>query len=236
LKIFDHLPVAGRVLFAIALVAMGVQNIEFKGFIDGLRITPDWLFWHTFWAYLDGALMMGGGVMIAIDKKAKLGATLIGLVYGFSFFLVRVPRITHAVRDLGERGQILEVLAIGCGAFLIAKTRGPWRILFGLAMILFGYDHFPILSFIAKLIPEWIPGRMFWAAFTGAAMMAAGVSIITKWHVRMGTALLGLMFFLWVVLLHGPRVAADVHNVDEWNSLFIALAMCGSSWVLTEVE
>lgn len=41
------------------------------------------------------------------------------------------------------------------------------------------------------------------------------------------------MFFLWVVLLHSPRVAAHLHNEGEWNSLFVALAMSGAAFVLT---
>jgi hypothetical protein len=27
------------------------------------------------------------------------------------------------------------------------------------------------------------------------------------------------MFFLWVVLVHAPRVAAAPHNGNEWNSV-----------------
>ena len=40
------------------------------------------------------------------------------------------------------------------------------------------------------------------------------------------------MFFLWVVTLHAPRVAAALHNPDEWNSLFMCLAMSGICFVL----
>ena len=42
-------------------------------------------------------------------------------------------------------------------------------------------------------------------------------------------SLLGLMFFLWVVILHAPRVAASPHNGNEWTSAFVALAMSGSA-------
>jgi hypothetical protein len=73
---------------------------------------------------------------------------------------------------------------------------------------------------------------MFWAAFTGIAMIAAGLSIIARWQRRLSSGLLGLMFFLWVVLLHAPRVAANVSNGNEWNSAFVALAMCGAAWIL----
>jgi hypothetical protein len=50
--------------------------------------------------------------------------------------------------------------------------------------------------------------------------------------VRLSGILLGMMFLLWVVLLHAPRVAMSPHNGNEWTSEFVALAMCGASFVL----
>jgi hypothetical protein len=45
-------------------------------------------------------------------------------------------------------------------------------------------------------------------------------------------ALLGLMFLLWTILLHAPRVFAYIHNKDELTSLFVALAMSGGSFIM----
>jgi hypothetical protein len=44
---------------------------------------------------------------------------------------------------------------------------------------------------------------------------------------------MGLMFLLWFVLLHAPRVLSLPKGLDpdEWSSAFIALAMCGGSWI-----
>jgi hypothetical protein len=49
---------------------------------------------------------------------------------------------------------------------------------------------------------------------------------------RMAAMLLGAMFLLWVVFLHAPRVAGAIRNGNEVTSLFVALAMCGLSFVL----
>jgi len=40
------------------------------------------------------------------------------------------------------------------------------------------------------------------------------------------------MFFLWVVLLHLPRVAAAHLNGNEWTSVLVALAMSGSALIV----
>jgi positive regulator of sigma E activity len=86
--------------------------------------------------------------------------------------------------------------------------------------------------FVATLVPAWIPARLFWAYFTGIAFVAAAVSIATKRMLGMAAMLLGTMFFLWVVFLHAPRVTGAIRNGNEVTSLFVAVAMCGLSFVL----
>jgi hypothetical protein len=60
------------------------------------------------------------------------------------------------------------------------------------------------------------------------ASASAGVKI----NARLGATLLGFMFLLWVVLLHGPRCAVSPHNKDEWTSLFVALMLGGGAFVV----
>jgi uncharacterized membrane protein YphA (DoxX/SURF4 family) len=230
-----NLPHFGRIFFALCMVAFGVQNIFYTGFVKGLELTPEWVPAHTFWAYLDGVLLFVGGIGIAIRVKARLGAVLVAAVYFASVVFLRIPRIGLTVHDIGERTVLFEPLTIGCGALFLAGMFLPAaRILFGISMIVFGIDHFQVLSFIATLIPAWIPGRLFWSAFTGAAFIAAGLSIVTRWQMRVASFLLGLMFFLWVLVVHAPRIAASPHNGNEWNSGLVALAICGAAWILTE--
>jgi uncharacterized membrane protein len=233
----ENLALAGRLFFAIAMVAFGIQNFYYTGYLKGLELTPEWAPAHTFWAYLDGALLIAGGICIAVKVKMRLGALLVAAVYFSSVLLVRLPRIGLTLRDIGERTVLLEPIAIGCGALFLAAAFLPGaRVLFGITMIIFGIAHFQVPRFIASLIPPWIPGAYFLAWFTGFAFIAAGFSMITRWRSRWASILLGLMFFLWVVVLHAPRVAASPHNQDEWNSLFIALALCGASWILAGIE
>jgi hypothetical protein len=62
--------------------------------------------------------------------------------------------------------------------------------------------------------------------------VAAALSIATRVWGRLSAALLGLMFLLWVVVLHAPRVTAAPHDGNEWTSAIVALAMSGGSFVL----
>jgi hypothetical protein len=81
-------------------------------------------------------------------------------------------------------------------------------------------------------VTPWIPWHLFWAYFTGAAFVAAALSFVAGKMVRLAAGLLGLMFFLWVLVLHAPRVAASPRNGDEVTSLLVALAMGGVSFIL----
>ncbi len=243
---------AGRILFAVALLAFGFQNVWFRGTFAGLEITPEWAPAHAFWAYLMGAALLAAGVCIAIGWRTRLAASVTGVVYLASVLFYRLPKL-NLFNDIGERTRIFEPLSICCGAFLLAgalrsestgwrawdkaldRAFTPARLVLGASMIIFGIAHFQIPEFIASLIPAWMPFHVFLAWFTGAGFVAAGVSMVTKWQMRLGALMLGLMFFLWVVLLHSPRVAGALNNSDEWNSLFIALAVCGESWILAGI-
>jgi sorbitol-specific phosphotransferase system component IIBC len=93
-------------------------------------------------------------------------------------------------------------------------------------------QHLMYAKFVATLVPAWIPGQLFWAYFVGVAFFAAGLSIIARKLAPLAATLLGLMFLLWVILLHLPRVVASPHDGKEWTSAFVALAMSGSAFAL----
>jgi hypothetical protein len=109
---------------------------------------------------------------------------------------------------------------------------GPY--LFAVSCVVFGIDHFRALEFVASLVPSWIPGAYYWVAFFGAAFIAVGVSIALRWMDDWGAMLLGVMFLLWFVTLHVPRVLSEahMHEPGEWSSAFIALGMGGGSWII----
>jgi hypothetical protein len=154
------------------------------------------------------------------------------------------------IHDPGPWTVIFEILAIAGGAWVLAASFSAdapgspswdgvvWRLadvgrfLIAISLVVFAVQHFIYARFVATLIPGWIPARLFWTYFTGIAFVAASVSIATKKMLGLAAMLLGTMFFLWVVLLHIPRVAGAIRNGNEVTSLFVAVAMSGLSFVL----
>ncbi len=56
------------------------------------------------------------------------------------------------------------------------------RFFLAISVLIFGVDHFMFATFIAALVPSWIPFHLFWAYFTGASFVAAAFAIaFNKW-------------------------------------------------------
>jgi uncharacterized membrane protein len=241
---------AGRWFFAIAMGGFGIQQFIYKGFVPGITIVPDWMPAHLFWSYVTGGLLIGCAIGIALREKARLAALTTGTLFLIIVLILHVYQVREIIHRNGpERTRAFETLAICAGAFILAGAiRGSRavsssvgftgvlvevsRYVLAFCLLVFGYDHLPIAQFIASLVPAWMPWHLFWAYFTACGFLAAGLSIATNIQVRLSASLLGLMFLLWVLILHGPRIATHPHNEGEWNSLFVALAMSGIGFTL----
>jgi uncharacterized membrane protein len=114
----------------------------------------------------------------------------------------------------------------------LGKNQMVGRIFVAISLMVFGVQHFIYGGFVATLVPAFMPGRLFWAYFVGVAFVAAAIGILTKMLARPAATMLGVMFFLFVVLLHIPRIVGNSSDGNEWTSGFVALAMCGGAWIL----
>jgi hypothetical protein len=107
---------------------------------------------------------------------------------------------------------------------------------FAIVVIVFGVDHFLYVPFVSSLVPAWIPGHIFWTYFAGVALIASGVGMIVRVKARLAATLLGVMIFIWVLVIHIPRGVADPYGQigNEWTSAFEALAKSGVALILGE--
>ena len=222
----------GRILFAIAMAEFGIQYL-LHAIMRGPTLGPPFSPVHPFWGYFTAVVLIVAAVGIVTGTQTRCVAILLAITLLLRALIVYAPKIAAHPHDPGPWTSGFEILAM-CGAALVISgiAIGPARWLFAISLVVFGTQHFLYAKFVATLVPSWIPGHLFWAYFVGAAFVAAALSIAIEKYARLAATLLGLMFFLWVISLHLPRVAAAVHNGDEWTSAFVALAMCGGSWVL----
>jgi len=244
---------AGRLFFATAMVFFGFQFVIFAASLTGPVPGPPWTRGSVLVAWLVAAGFLVAGLSIAVDTMARWVSLFLGSAI-FLFGLVHyLPILLAHLHDPGPWTVLFELLAIAGGAWVLAASfpadglGSPswdnivWRLadvgrfLIAISLVVFAVQHFMYAGFVATLVPAWIPARLFWAYFTGIAFVAAAISIATKRMLGIAAMLLGTMFFLFVVLLHIPRVAGAIRNGNEVTSLFVAVAMCGLSYALAGV-
>jgi uncharacterized membrane protein YphA (DoxX/SURF4 family) len=106
------------------------------------------------------------------------------------------------------------------------------RISFGVCLPVFGLSHWAYPQFTADMIPGFIPAHLFWAYFTGAGHIAAGIAILTTVLARLAAILFAVMVSGFVLLLHLPRVIGDPGSRVEWTMIVISLTMTGAAWCM----
>jgi uncharacterized membrane protein YphA (DoxX/SURF4 family) len=222
----------GRILYAIAMAEFAIQGLV-HGFMRGPALGPPFSPVRPFWGDFTAMVLIIAAIGIVAGKQTRCVAILLAITLLLRALLVYAPRIAVNPHDPGPWTSGFEILAI-CGAALVISGfgLGLGRWLFAIPLVVFGAQHFLYAKFVATLVPSWIPAHLFWAYFVGAAFVAAALSIAIGKYARLAAMLLGLMFILWVLVLHFPRVAASLHDGNEWTSAFVALAMGGGSWVL----
>jgi uncharacterized membrane protein len=128
------------------------------------------------------------------------------------------------------------------GLFTFRKEIGTARgwdklIAFGcmfvaVSLAVFAPEHFGGPMGVAQMVPSWMPAHVFWACFVGCALFAAGASLTARKFVRLSSTLLGLMFFLFVCMLHIPNVIAEPQNRFAWAYALRDISFCAGAWAL----
>jgi uncharacterized membrane protein len=99
-------------------------------------------------------------------------------------------------------------------------------------LAVFAAEHFGGARFIQNGVPSWMPAHLFWAYFVGCALLAAATSLTVEKLVRWSSTLLGLMFFLFVCMLHIPNVLAHPQDRFAWTVVLRDLSFAGGAWAL----
>jgi hypothetical protein len=245
----------GQSLFSLAFIALGIETWVCARYVthglgpryDVIPALP-WLPAVPWLAYLFGAIWASCGAGLLFAGTRRTAALALGSLLFLCTLVLEVPKNAANIGSISLRTIVFEPLALASLAWLLPGpgatpgwlARGS-RYLLALSLIVFGADHFLALAFIATLIPGWILWHVFLVAFFGVALIAAGLSIALNWLQRPGAGGIGLMFAIWVVTLHLPRVLGlygipgAPSDPNEWSSLFIAIGMWGGSWALARV-
>ena len=247
----DKLLAFGRLFYAFPLAVFGADHFVFaKGIAE---IVPSWIPGHMFWVYFVGTALFAASLSFVLKRHSELAATLTGIML-FSF--VALMHIPNIVADPGSRVPwiiALRDLSFSGGAFAFAGAQrnarsargGPYlvglaRFFIGIPALVFGLEHFLHPTYVPaipldRVTPVWIPGRMFWAYFTGAVLLAAGVCILVNRKAHLAATVLGIVVFLVVLFVYLPINAASLSNIDNGLNYFAdTLLYCGAVLLLAD--
>ncbi|HQQ96647.1 MAG TPA: hypothetical protein PLX35_05260 [Cyclobacteriaceae bacterium] len=242
----------GRKFYAICIACLGIQQLFYLDFRPVFAPDSSWLPGLPIVAALFSFWLIISGFALFFERRGKSFALMLGWVFLVLFAGYHVPHllfINPYGMIFGAWVNALKELALAGGAFAIAQSYGednpkethpyftslssiaPWgKLFFSMVMLLFGLTHFVYTDFAVKLVPSWIPGSYFWTYFSGIALISSGALIILKIRVKEIALLLGIMIFLWFMLLHLPRTFADPWG-NKGNELTSALQALGFSGI-----
>lgn len=98
------------------------------------------------------------------------------------------------------------------------KMRALAPAAYAIPLVVFGADHLSAVKEVMRVVPSWMPGKMFWTIFVGVALILAGFSILLGIQRRLSTTLLGIMFFLFEGLLHIPNLIHVIAGGHLFNA------------------
>jgi hypothetical protein len=242
----------GRIFFGIAIAGIGIPVIYFKN-LPYMLVPPKDYGLPGFLVIAVGFIFILIGLSIVLSIKIRLVSILFGCVLLLIFCFLFIPYMFSAsanYRHLFEWENSAKELDLAGGAFLVAgcfpgKNKNflnrswNWLIPFGtilfiLPVINYGVLHFQLAKEVSTLVPLWIPGSLFWTYFAGAALLGSGLAILFKIKPRLIATLLGIMIFMWFIILHIPRVVTTPMADDEGEitSAYLALAYSGTALLI----
>lgn len=110
---------------------------------------------------------------------------------------------------------------------------GP--LFFAVPLSVFGMQHFALFDAVKFAVPAYMPGRFFWAYLVGAALIAACLSILTEIQADLAALLVGIMLFLFVMMIHLPNLIENPHDRFAITVPLRDLALSGGALSLAGV-
>lgn len=249
-----------RIAYCIGLAGMVIPQLFYKHF--GANFFPAWpnIPGLVFWVYFFTAIIIAACIAIIFEKNGRTASLILGALLLAIYFFGYIPYeliIEPHNNYLGTWSDGLKEPAMAGGAFVIAGSfskeingRTPsftklleklipfGPALFCITMVLYGVCHLLYTKFISVLVPAWIPGgAIFWTYFAAVALIGSGIAIAIGIKQKLAAILLGIMIFIWLLMIHIPMSVADPlgGNANSLIGAFSALSFSGIAFVIAGV-
>jgi hypothetical protein len=231
--------------YGAAMAAFGVIQLVTQNFLSSLLQVPPTLPLRWVLMVLSSAIFILTGLGIVFNVRRQLALVAAGTLLAVFLLALQLPALLMNLRNANDWAVTFEGVMLTSGAFIIAAglpdetlISRRWNrtihvlamvghYLFALSLFVFCIQHIMYFEYILSLIPTWMPVRMVLDYVVVVGYLLCGISFVLGQRVGLAATWLGIMFFLWVLLLHVPRAIGKWNVETEWTSLFVALAVCG---------
>lgn len=222
---------AGTLLFAIALLGLGVEHFVFGEFITGRAPAwPDDAPGKTAFAVLTGAVFIATGMSLLLRKGVRPTAIVAAIAIASWALLRHIPILFTEPFLSGAWTSAGKALVLTGGALAVSGWKPRLsiptaRCTLALFLLIGGIQHFLFAKFVATLIPPWFPGNAtFWTYFAAVALICGGVGLLLPPTARLAALWSGIMVFSWFWIVHIPRITT---GRSDQIAVFEALAVAG---------
>ena len=237
--------------FAITMIGVGIVGIVNRDVMPVWNPIPGTGWAHELLLYCGIGVSLLSGIGLLVRRTAAMAARLLLATFLFWMLLLRLPNFLRtplfaacwSVFPLAVMLSGTVVLYVGFSTDWdrehfrsISSITGLRiaRIIYGLSLIFFGAAHFIDVKDTISLIPNWIPGHLFWAYFTGCAFIGAGISVVIGVFARLAAVLSAVQIGLFLFLVWIPIVAAGSTVPFQWSETFLNTALLASAWVIAD--
>jgi uncharacterized membrane protein YphA (DoxX/SURF4 family) len=108
--------------------------------------------------------------------------------------------------------------------------------IYAIPFAVFGLINIITAAKMGVEVPSFLPVPIFWNYLTGAAMLAAAVSIIIQKYTRLACLLLALLLFIFAFSIHLPGLFnAQISEISLVN-LLKDISLAGGALVIAAVS
>jgi uncharacterized membrane protein YphA (DoxX/SURF4 family) len=241
----------GHAAFAIIMIGVGIVGILNRDLMPVWNPIPGTGSAHELLIYCGIGVSLLSGIGLLVQRTAAMAARLLLATFLIWMLLFRLPNFLRAPLFAACWSVFPLAVMLSGTVVLYVCFSTDWdrehfrsissisglriaRIIYGLSLIFFGLAHFIDVKDTISLIPNWVPGHLFWAYFTGCAFIGAGISVVIDVFARLAAVLSAVQIALFLLLVWIPIVAAGSKVPFQWSETFLNTALLAGAWVIAD--
>ena len=241
----------GHAVFSATMIGLGIVGLLYPDFVPMWNPFPTGVPARELFLHLGALISLMSGIGLLVPRLAPVAARLLVATLLLWLLLFRLPNFLQEPLFAACWTVFPLAVMLAAGWVLYVWFAADWdlkhlglvssnnglriaRGLYSLSLIFFGMAHFLAVQATTPLVPNWLPAPVFWAYFTGATFIAAGVAVLIGLYARLAAALSTLQIGLFLLLVWIPIVAAGSKVPFQWSETILNTALLAAAWVIAD--